>query len=98
MRMRDMRLDMFTKRGGTTCVQVARTLQRYLDGDLDEPTRAQVADHLAVCRRCGLDEQAYRDIKTALAHRGEAIPTEPIERLRAFAADLSAANPPPTDT
>ena len=94
MRMRDMRLDMFTKRGGTSCVQVARTLQSYLDGDLDEPTRDQVANHLAVCRRCGLDEQTYHDILTALAERSEVIPTEPLERLRAFAADLSAANPP----
>jgi anti-sigma factor RsiW len=96
MRLRDMRLDMFTKRGGTTCVQVARTLQRYLDGDLDEPTRDKVARHLAACRRCGLDEWVYRDIKTALADRREDVPTEPIERLRAFAAEIAAGNTPDT--
>jgi anti-sigma factor RsiW len=95
MRMRDLHLDMFTKRGGASCMQVARTLQRYLDGDLDEPTRARVAGHLDVCRRCGLDAKAYRDIKTALAERGEDLPEEPMERLRAFAAELSSGNSPP---
>jgi len=89
MRMRDLRPDMFTNRGGSSCIQVARTLQRYLDGDLDDDTRAKVAGHVAVCRRCGLDEQAYHDIKDALARRGGAIPDAPIDRLRAFAAELS---------
>ena len=99
MRMRDLRLDMFTKRGGASCLQVARSLQRYLDGDLDEATRARVAGHLGVCRRCGLDEQAYRQIKAALASRGAELPDEPIERLRAFATRICDANPPasPTD-
>lgn len=97
MRLRDMRLDMFTKRGGASCVQVARTLQRYLDGDLDEPTRDRIAGHLAVCRRCGLDEQAFLEIKAALADRGTNLPAEPVERLRAFAAQLSADNPPAAD-
>ena len=91
MRMRDIRPDMFTNRGGTSCVQVARTLQRYLDGELDEATRVRVAGHLEVCRRCGLDEHAYRDIKAALARQGTAVPSEPLERLRAFAAELAAA-------
>jgi Putative zinc-finger len=94
MRMRDLRLDMFTNRGGTSCVQVARTLQRYLDGDLDDDARAKVAGHLAVCRRCGLDEEAYREIKDALARRGGELPEAPIDRLRAFAGELSGGDPP----
>jgi anti-sigma factor RsiW len=94
--MRDLRPDMFTKRGGDRCVHVARVLQRYLDGDLDEPTRARVAGHLAVCRRCGLDEAAYRDIKASLALHGDTVPAEQIDRLRAFAATLTT-NPPSTD-
>ncbi len=98
MRMRDLRLDMFTNRGGTSCVQVARTLQRYLDGDLDDHTRGKVARHLAVCRRCGLDEQAYREIKDALARRGGELPDAPIDRLRAFAGKLSGGDPPTSPT
>ena len=95
MRMRDIRPDMFTKRGGASCVQVARTLQRYLDGDLDEAARARIAGHLGLCRRCGLDEQAYRAIKESLARRGTAVRSEPLERLRAFAAEIVADGPPP---
>ena len=94
MRMRDLRLDMFIHRGGSSCVQVARTLQHYLDGDLDDDARAKVAGHLAVCRRCGLDEQAYREIKEALARRGGGLPDAPIDRLRAFAGELSGGDPP----
>jgi len=97
MRMRDLRSDMFTNRGGTSCVHVARTLQRYLDGDLDEAARARIAGHLAVCRRCGLDEQAYRDIKTALANNID-VPEEPIDRLRSFAAAISPTGMPPEQT
>jgi anti-sigma factor RsiW len=85
---------MVTKKGGATCIEVARTLQQYLDGELDETTRARVAAHLAVCRRCGLDEQAYRDILAALVRRGDAIDREPIDRLRAFATSLTADGPP----
>ena len=63
MRVRDIRPDTMRRRGGATCLEIARTVQRYLDGKLDEPARVRVAGHHAVCRRCGLDEQAYRDIK-----------------------------------
>ncbi len=81
MRMRDLRFDMVTKKGGASCIEVARTLQRYLDGGLDEPTRSRIAAHLAVCRRCGLDEQAYREILTALSRQSDTADNEPIERL-----------------
>jgi hypothetical protein len=94
MRMRDLRLDMFTNRGGSSCVKVARVLQQYLDGDLDDAARAKVAGHLAVCRRCGLDEQAFREIKDALARRGSELPDAPIDRLRAFAGELSGRASP----
>ena len=96
MRMRDLRFDMLTKKGGASCIEVARTLQQYLDGDLDEPTRSRVAAHLAVCRRCGLDEQAYREILTALSRQGNTTDSEPIDRLRAFAVSLTADGPPST--
>jgi len=93
--MRDIRPDMFTKQGGASCVRVARTLQRYLDGDLDEATRGRIAAHLGLCRRCGLDEQAYRAIKDSLARHGAVLPAEALERLRAFAAEIAADGPPP---
>jgi anti-sigma factor RsiW len=94
MRMRDIRPDMFTKKSGISCVQVARILQQYLDEELDASRRALVAAHLGECRRCGLDEKSFREIKSALARRRHQIPAEPIDRLRKFAADLATADAP----
>lgn len=89
MRLRELRIDMLRRRGGTNCVQVGRALQRYLDGTLDDAARARVAAHLAACRRCGLDEQTYRDMTAALLRRRPTDDTEPIARLRAFAASIT---------
>lgn len=92
MRVRDVRLDMFKQRGGASCVQVARKLQQYLDGELDSAGRDKVAAHLAECRRCGLDEAAYREIKAALERRRTEVPPEPMNRLRQFAMDVANGN------
>ena len=81
-------LDMFRKKGGVTCLQVARILQRYLDDQLDEGAAAQVADHLDACRRCGLDAESYREIKVALASRTRPPSPEQVERLTSFVAGL----------
>ncbi|MBA2323614.1 MAG: zf-HC2 domain-containing protein [Pseudonocardiales bacterium] len=38
------------------CLRTARVLQRYFDGELDDPTTiARVHAHLEECRRCGLN-------------------------------------------
>ena len=94
MRMRDIRPDMFTKKSGISCVQVARILQQYLDGQLDASHRSMVAGHLSACRRCGLDEQSFREIKSALARRRHEVPADPIDRIRRFAAGLTAPDTP----
>jgi anti-sigma factor RsiW len=80
-------------RSSMNCVQVGRTLQRYLDGTLDDEARRRVAAHLAQCRRCGMDEQAYREISAALRRSREPFDPEAIARLRNFAATL-ASRPP----
>ena len=92
MRMREIRPEMFAKKGGASCVQVARVLQQYLDAELDTSHRALVAGHLGECRRCGLDEKSFREIKSALARRRHEVPAEPIDRLRRFAAGLAASD------
>jgi len=94
MKMWKFRPDMVRRRGGARCVEVARKLQGYLDGELDDTTREHIAGHLAVCRRCGMDEQAYRDIKAALARRDADLPAAPIDRLRAFAESIAAPDEP----
>jgi len=81
-------LDMFRKKGGVTCLQVARILQQYLDDQLDEGAAARVADHLDECRRCGLDAESYREVKVALASRSRPPSPEQIERLTSFVTGL----------
>ena len=55
------------------CSEVGRLLQRFLDGELDDPvTAGAIAAHLDVCEPCGLEADAYRRIKAALqAHRAD---------------------------
>ncbi|MBV7697379.1 anti-sigma factor [Streptomyces sp. TRM70350] len=70
-----------------SCMQVARVLQSYLDGETDEITARRVAAHLEDCRRCGLEVAVYREIKQSLA-RHEAPADEAVARLRAFGETL----------
>jgi anti-sigma factor RsiW len=72
-----------------SCMQVMRVLQAYLDGQADELTARRVANHLAACRRCGLEAATYREIKRSLARRGAPADPGALERLRAFASALS---------
>ncbi|MFJ9012523.1 anti-sigma factor family protein [Streptomyces canus] len=70
-----------------SCIQVARVLQAYLDGETDEVTAGPVAAHLEDCRRCGLEAGTYREIKSALT-RLEQPDAGAVERLRVFAEGL----------
>jgi len=49
------------------CMAVARVLQAYLDGEVDEGVARRVGAHLELCRRCGMKADTYRSIKEALA-------------------------------
>ena len=69
------------------CKQVARVLQAYLNGDLDEFDAWRVTTHLKDCRRCGLEAATIREIKRALAGRYEP-PPDAVARLRAFCEDM----------
>ncbi len=78
-------------RGGkkeATCREVARVLESYLDGEVDDLTARRVARHLEVCRRCGLEASAYVEIKRALRKRG-ALDQVMVQRLRAFAEEVA---------
>lgn len=89
-------------RGGkdeASCHEVARVLQSYVDGHVDELTARRVARHLEICRRCGLEAETYTRIKESLARRGGVDP-EAVERLRAFGARLAELGPddPPEES
>jgi anti-sigma factor RsiW len=69
------------------CMQVARVLQSYLDGETDEVTARRVAAHVADCRRCGLEAEVYQQIKQSLSHQ-EPPPADAVTRLRDFGHSL----------
>jgi hypothetical protein len=71
-----------------SCRAVARVLQGYLDGAVDEMTARRVALHLEACRRCGLEAHTYQELKRALARRSAHVDRLALERLRGFALHL----------
>lgn len=72
------------------CMEVARHLQHYLDGDLDDLKVRRLEAHLDECRRCGMEAQTYEHIKTSLAARGTGpLPDDAVERLTRFARELT---------
>lgn len=70
------------------CRQVARVLQRYLDGQVDADTAARVMAHLDDCAVCEEEAATFRSIIAALRRRGR---TDDglTERIRAFAEQLA---------
>ncbi|MGI9004320.1 MAG: anti-sigma factor family protein [Pseudonocardia sp.] len=76
------------------CLRTAHTLQRYLDGEIDDRTAARVTEHLEECRRCGLHAQTYRAIKQALRSSAHDVDELALRRLRAFTRSLAATDDP----
>ncbi|MDB1086778.1 zf-HC2 domain-containing protein [Streptomyces sp. ACA25] len=77
------------------CLRVHVLLQRYLDGELDDPrTVRRIAVHLEECHKCGLEAAAYRQVKDALNRRA-APSADALDRLRAFGESLARGEEPP---
>lgn len=91
------RLPMWRAMFGTpsmaSCMEVARVLQAYLDGEVDERTTRRVRRHLELCRRCGLEASTYVEIKRAVADRQQPVPEDARDRLRRFAEGLMQEEP-----
>ncbi len=78
----------FRPEAPATCAEVARTLQPFLDGEVDEHTRSLVARHLDDCRDCGLEAETYRSLKDSMRARGTP-PPDALARLRDFAERIT---------
>lgn len=76
------------------CPEVRRTLQRYLDGEVDEEWAARVRAHLEDCRRCGLEADTYEALKANLETRSPEVPDDLVARLHHFAEGLVASGRP----
>jgi anti-sigma factor RsiW len=70
---------------------VAKVLQSFLDGELDEDVARRVAAHLNLCRRCGMKADTYRAIKASLARRGPGWDDLTRRRLEEFARRVGHA-------
>lgn len=79
--------------GEATCTEVARVLQSYLDGHVDDLTARRVGRHLEHCRRCGLESETYEAIKGAIARRAREVDADALDRLRAFGERLAEQGP-----
>ena len=80
------------------CRQVARVLQRYLDGEIDPVDVPAITEHLDACRECGLAEATYDRIKVALAQPSSAaVDPGVLQRLRAFTEGLERPTNPQGD-
>jgi len=77
----------FLHRDRMMCADVMRVMQDYLDNRLDADTARRAAEHLEMCKDCGLEAETYAAIKQALFELG-APPTEAVDRLRTFADAL----------
>lgn len=75
-------------RAPLSCRQVARLLQAYLDGELQDTRAVLVAGHLDACLRCGLDAGTYRWLKRQLAGLAPRDDGHRLERLQEFAREL----------
>ncbi len=47
---------------GYTCADIAIVLQAYIDGEIDEKTATDVANHLEVCGGCEAEAKAFQGV------------------------------------
>ena len=88
-------MNVFRRRKPMGCMEVARLLQHYLDGNLDERRTTRFAAHLDDCRRCGMEADTYAQIKASLQRRRrDDLPADAVVRLRAFGETLKQTSPP----
>lgn len=76
-----------------SCAEVAEHLQAYLDGQTDPRQLQRIEKHLEHCRRCGLENRAYREIRSALSRRSTGLDPEAVERMTVFGRSLLDERP-----
>ena len=72
------------------CREVGLRLQTYLDGELDGDRREALAGHLEDCRKCGLEADVFRQIKSDLAQSAAPTDSEALARLRSFSERIAS--------
>jgi mycothiol system anti-sigma-R factor len=66
-----------------SCRDAVRQLWEYLDGAVDEASRAQIEEHLGFCRRCCGEVDFAHELRRFLADHGpQELPAEVHARLQ----------------
>ncbi len=72
-----------------TCSDAVRQLWEYVEDALDEAERAQVEEHLNVCRRCCGEVEFAKELREFLSSRTqEEMPLDVRSRLTAYLEEL----------
>ena len=67
-----------------SCNEAVRQLWEYLDGVVDEQSRARIDEHLTFCRRCCGEVEFAHELRRFLAdHGADILPADVQARLRA---------------
>lgn len=75
-----------------TCAEAVKRLWEYLDDELAEPQRAQVEEHLSVCRRCCGEAEFADELRGFLkASAADELPADVRARLTLTLDDLETA-------
>lgn len=65
-----------------TCAEAVEQLWAYLDGVVDEPSRAAIDEHLSFCRRCCGEAEFAAELRSFMAAQAaEELPADARERL-----------------
>jgi mycothiol system anti-sigma-R factor len=68
-----------------TCAEIVKLLSEYIDGEMDEESRAHLEAHLADCPPCDEFLAEFKNsVKLVNQIRGEKIPVEMKQRLHNF--------------
>lgn len=78
----------------TSCEDALRLLAQYLDGELEEQSRAQIGRHLERCRSCYSRAEFEKRLKAQVAEVGRApVPSRLERRIRSLMSDFAATGP-----
>ncbi len=72
-----------------SCSDAVRRLWEYVEGALDSSERAEVEEHLSLCRRCCGEVEFAQELRLVLSKQArEEIPAEVRSRLTAYLEEL----------
>ncbi len=88
-----MIMRLLRRNKGYSCHQVLEVMQAYIDGEVDEQVALNVVEHLEMCSQCAHEVDLFKRIQASVRERADEIDPRIIERLTAYAQELSSSDP-----